>query len=45
MTATIYHDDKGEQLEVIEIPDEFKAQAEEYRTKLHRRARPPSTTP
>jgi elongation factor G len=34
MTATIYHDDKGEELEVIEIPDEFKAQAEEYRVKL-----------
>jgi elongation factor G len=34
MTATIYHDDKGEELEVIEIPDEYKAQAEEYRVKL-----------
>ena len=34
MTATIYHDDKGEQLEVIEIPEEFKAQAAEYRVKL-----------
>ncbi len=34
MTATIYHDDKGEELEVIEIPEEFKAQAEEYRVKL-----------
>jgi elongation factor G len=34
MTATIYHDDKGEELEVIEIPEEFKAQAEEYHTKL-----------
>ena len=34
MTATIYHADKGEELEVIEIPDEFKAQAEEYRVKL-----------
>jgi elongation factor G len=34
MTATIYHDDKGEQLEVIDIPDEFKAQADEYRVKL-----------
>ena len=34
MTATIYHDDKGEELEVIEIPEEYKAQAEEYHTKL-----------
>ena len=34
MNATIYHDDKGEQLEVIEIPEEFRAQAEEYHTKL-----------
>ena len=34
MNATIYPDDKGELLEVIEIPDEFRAQAEEYHTKL-----------
>jgi elongation factor G len=34
MNATIYHDDKGEQLEVIPIPDEFKAQADEYHAKL-----------
>jgi elongation factor G len=34
MNATIYHDDKGEQLEVIEIPAEFRAQAEEYHAKL-----------
>ncbi|MHB1087137.1 MAG: elongation factor G [Acidimicrobiales bacterium] len=34
MTATIYHDDKGEQLEVIEIPAEYKEQAEEYHTML-----------
>jgi len=34
MTATIYHDDKGEELEVIDIPDDFKAQADEYHTKL-----------
>ena len=34
MTATIYHDDKGEKLEVIEIPDEYKAQAEDYHVKL-----------
>ncbi len=30
MTATIYHDDKGEQLEVVEIPAEYREQAEEY---------------
>jgi elongation factor G len=34
MTATIYHDDKGEKLEVVEIPAEYKAQADEYRAKL-----------
>ncbi|MHB1210610.1 MAG: elongation factor G [Acidimicrobiales bacterium] len=34
MTATIYHDDKGEQLEVIEIPAEYKEQAEQYHTML-----------
>ena len=34
MNATIYHDDKGEQLEVIPIPAEFQAQAEEYHAKL-----------
>jgi len=34
MTATIYHDDKGEKLEVVEIPAEFKDQADEYRAKL-----------
>lgn len=34
MTATIYHDDKGEQLEVIEIPAEYKEQAEEYHSAL-----------
>jgi len=34
MTATIYHDDKGEELEVIDIPAEFKEQAEQYHTML-----------
>jgi len=34
MTATIYHDDKGEKLEVVDIPANMKAQADEYRTKL-----------
>ena len=34
MTATIYHDDKGEKLEVVEIPAEYKVQADEYRAKL-----------
>ena len=34
MTATIYHDDKGEKLEVVEIPAEYKDQADEYRAKL-----------
>jgi len=34
MTATIYHDDKGEKLEVVEIPAEYKEQADEYRAKL-----------
>jgi elongation factor G len=34
MNATIYHDDKGEKLEVVPIPDEYKAQAEDYHAKL-----------
>ncbi len=34
MTATIHHDEHGERVEVIEIPDEYKAQADEYRVKL-----------
>ncbi|HEY1221956.1 MAG TPA: elongation factor G [Acidimicrobiales bacterium] len=34
MNATIYHDDKGEQLEVIPVPAEYQAQAEEYHAKL-----------
>ncbi|MBW4030791.1 MAG: GTP-binding protein, partial [Acidobacteria bacterium] len=34
MNATIYHDDKGEKLEVVPIPDEYKAQAEDYHAGL-----------
>jgi elongation factor G len=34
MKATIYHDDKGEKLEVVDIPAEYAAQAAEYREKL-----------
>jgi elongation factor G len=34
MKATLYHDDLGEELDIVEIPDDLKAQAEEYRTKL-----------
>ena len=34
MKATIYHDDKGEQLEVVDIPAEYQDQANEYRTRL-----------
>ena len=34
MTATIYHDDKGEKLEVVDIPAEYKEQAEQYHADL-----------
>ena len=34
MQATIYHDDKGEKLEVVDVPAEYRAQAEEYRATL-----------
>ena len=34
MTATIHHDEHGERVEVIPIPDEYKAQAAEYHVKL-----------
>ena len=34
MTATIHHDDHGEVLEVIAIPDQYLAQAREYHAKL-----------
>lgn len=34
MTATIYPNDLGTDMEEIEIPEEYKAQAQEYRDKL-----------
>ncbi|WP_342599472.1 elongation factor G [Psychrobacillus sp. FSL H8-0483] len=34
MTATMYPNDLGTDMEEIEIPEEYKAQAEEYREKL-----------
>ena len=34
MTATIHHDDKGEVVEVIDIPAEYQEQAEEYHAML-----------
>jgi elongation factor G len=34
MTATIYHDDKGEKLEVIPVPAEYQEQAEQYHAEL-----------
>ena len=34
MQAIIYHDDKGENLEVTDIPAEYKDQADEYRAAL-----------
>ncbi|MGC2174312.1 MAG: elongation factor G [Acidimicrobiales bacterium] len=34
MKATLYHDDLGESYDVVEIPDELKELAEEYRAKL-----------
>ena len=34
MTATMYHQDDGKIYEVVEIPEEYKAQAEEYRAKM-----------
>jgi len=34
MNATIYHDDKGEKLEVVPVPEEYLAQAEEYHHNL-----------
>ena len=34
MTATMYPNDNGTDLEDIEIPEEYKAQAQEYREKL-----------
>ena len=34
MKATLYHQDDGKIFEVVDIPEEFKAQAEEYRAKM-----------
>jgi elongation factor G len=34
MKATIYHDDKGEKLEVVDIPDDYVAQAADYHNRL-----------
>ena len=34
MKAIIYHDDKGEKYEEVDIPADMKAQADEYRAKL-----------
>ena len=34
MKATIYKDDKGEEIEVIDIPEDYKEQAETYRAIL-----------
>jgi elongation factor G len=34
MKATLYHDDLGEKLDIVDIPDDLKDLADEYRTKL-----------
>ena len=34
MNATLYHDDKGQDLEVVDIPAEYKDKAEKYRQQL-----------
>src|SRR6202046_3028017 len=34
MKATLYHDDLGEKLDIVAIPDDLKDLADEYRTKL-----------
>jgi elongation factor G len=34
MKAIFYKDELGEELEIVDIPDEFKEMADEYRTKL-----------
>ncbi|MBQ7352012.1 MAG: elongation factor G [Clostridia bacterium] len=34
MNATLYHDDKGQDFEVVEIPEEYRAKAESFREKL-----------
>ena len=40
MNATIYHDDKGEELEVIEIPDEYRGPGRGVPRQVARRADP-----
>jgi elongation factor G len=34
MKATLYHNDLGEEFDVVDIPEEFQAQADEYHAKL-----------
>jgi elongation factor G len=34
MKATLYHDDLGEKLDIVDVPDDLKELADEYRTKL-----------
>ena len=34
MKATIYKDDLGKEMEVVDVPDDIKAEAEEWRAKL-----------
>jgi elongation factor G len=34
MKATLYHDDQGEEFDVVDIPDDLKELAEEYHAKL-----------
>ena len=34
MNATLYHDDKGQEIEVVDIPAEYKDKAEMYRQQL-----------
>jgi elongation factor G len=34
MKATLYHDDLGEKLDIVDVPDDLKELANEYRTKL-----------
>ena len=34
MNATLYHQDDGKIYEIVDIPEEYKAQAEEYRAKM-----------
>ncbi len=34
MEATIYHDDLGQEMEIVEVPEEVKGLADEYREKM-----------